>query len=105
MILAVAQIDNDKLIFGKCYEQYEKQYNKFGIPMYGFVIINSFVTANVCGIYSEFVKSRVEELEDNSRNAADRDVEGRTSRKKLFKAYCFQLFARFVLRIFFTLSS
>ena len=69
--------------------------------MYGFVIINSFVTANVCEIYSEFVKSRVEELEDNSRNAADRDVEGRTPRKKLFKAYCFQLFARFVLRIFF----
>ena len=32
--------------------------------MYGFVIINSFVTASVCGIYSEFVKSRVEELED-----------------------------------------
>ena len=33
--------------------------------MYGFVIINSFVTASVCGIYSEFVKSRVEELEDS----------------------------------------
>ena len=32
--------------------------------MCGFVIINSFVTASVCGIYSEFVKSRVEELED-----------------------------------------
>ena len=32
--------------------------------MYGFVIINSFVAASVCGIYSEFVKSRVEELED-----------------------------------------
>ena len=33
--------------------------------MYGFVIINSFVTASVCGIYSEFVKSRVEKLEDS----------------------------------------
>ena len=33
--------------------------------MYGFVIINSFVTASVCGIYPEFVKSRVEELEDS----------------------------------------
>ena len=38
---------------------------KFGIPIYGFVIINSFATASVCGIYSEFVKSRVEELEDS----------------------------------------
>ena len=73
---------------------------KFGIPMYGFVIINSFVTASVCGIKSEFVKSRVKELEDNSRNAADRDVEGRIPRKKLFKAYCLQLFATFVLGIF-----
>lgn len=42
--------------------------------MYRFVIINFFVTASVCGIKSEFVKSRVKELEDNSRNAADRDV-------------------------------
>ena len=90
-----------ELIRGKCYEQYEKQYNKF--PVYGFVIINFLVTASVCGIYSQAVKSKVEELENNARNADD-DVEGQpTPRKKLFKAYCLQLLVRFVLGIFFIL--
>ena len=84
-----------ELIRGKCYEQYDKQYNKF--PVYGFVIINFLVTASVCGIYSQAVKSKVEELENNPRNP----VLGQTSRKKLFKAYCLQLLARFVLGIFF----
>ena len=88
-----------ELIRGKCYEQYEKQYNKF--PVYGFVIINFLVTASVCGIYSQAVKSRVEELERE--NNADDDVEGQTPRKKLFKAYCLQLLVRFVLGIFFIL--
>ena len=88
-----------ELIRGKCYEQYEKQYNKF--PVYGFVIINFLVTAIVCGIYSQAVKSRVEELERE--NNADDDVEGQTPRKKLFKAYCLQLLARFVLGISFVL--
>ena len=72
-----------ELIDVKCYEQYEKQYNKFVIPVYGFVIINFLVTASVGVIYSQTVKSKVEELE-NPRNADD-DVEGRTPRKKLFK--------------------
>ena len=90
-----------ELIGGKCYEQYDKQYNKF--PVYGFVIINFLVTASVCGIYSQAVKSKVEELENNARNADD-DVEGQpTPRKKLFKAYCLQLLVRFVLGISFVL--
>ena len=84
-----------ELIRGKCYEQYDKQYNKF--PVYGFVIINFLVTASVCGIYSQAVKSKVERLENNVN--ADYDAEGRTPRKKLFKAYCLQLLARFVLGI------
>ena len=89
-----------ELIRGKCYEQYDKQYNKF--PVYGFVIINFIVTASVCGIYSQAVKSRVEELE--------RDVENRTQQRnnnlterKLFKAYRLQLLARVVLGISFVL--
>ena len=89
-----------ELIRGKCYEQYDKQYNKF--PVYGFVIINFLVTASVCGIYSQAVKSKVEDLENNPSNA-DGDVEGQTPRKKLFKAYCLQLLVRFVLGIFFLL--
>ena len=88
-----------EFIRGKCYEEYDKQYNKF--PVYGFVIINFLVTASVCGIYSQAVKSRVEELERE--NNADDDVEGQTPRKKLFKAYCLQLLVRFVLGIFFLL--
>ena len=87
--------DDQELIRGKCYEEYDKQYNKF--PVYGFVIINFLVTASVCGIYSQAVKSKVEELENNPSNP---DL-GQTSRKKLFKAYCLQLLARFVLGIFF----
>ncbi|XP_073230843.1 uncharacterized protein [Porites lutea] len=89
-----------ELIRGKCYEQYEKQYNKF--PVYGFVIIDFLVTASVCGIYSQAVKSKVKELENNPRNEDD-DVEGQTPRKKLFKAYCLQLLARFALGISFVL--
>ena len=93
---------DEELIDGKCYEQYEKQYNKF--PVYGFVIINFFVTASVCGIYSQAVKSRVEELERDK----NQDVENRTQQRnnnlterKLFKAYLLQLLARFVLGISF----
>ena len=90
-----------ELIRGKCYEQYDKQYNKF--PVYGFVIINFIVTASVCGIYSQAVKSKVEELENNARNADD-NAEGQpTPRKKLFKAYCLQLLVRFALGISFVL--
>ena len=78
-----------ELIRGKCYEQYDKQYNKF--PVNGFVIINFIVTASVCGIYSQAVKSRVEELERDN----DQDVERQTQRnnnlteRKLFKAIPF----------------
>ena len=82
-----------ELIRGKCYEQYEKQYNKFGIPVYGFVIINFLVTASVCGIYSQAMKKRVDKLEGRTRRTG----------KRLFKAYCLQLLARFVLGIFFIL--
>ena len=90
-----------ELIRGKCYEQYDKQYNKF--PVYGFVIINFLVTASVCGIYSQAVKSKVEELENNRPRNEDDDVEGQTPRKKLFKAYCLQLLVRFALGISFVL--
>ena len=88
-----------ELIRGKCYEQYEKQYIKFGIPVYGFVIFNFFVTASVCGIYSQVVKTRVEKLERDNIQQGYNNLTGR----KLFNAYCLQLLARFVLGIFFVL--
>ena len=93
-----------ELIRGKCYEQYEKQYIKFGIPLYGFVIINFLVTASVCGIYSQVVKSRVDELIEREKNQAKgRTQQSNNSGRKLFKAYCLQLLARFVLGISFVL--
>ena len=91
-----------ELIRGKCYEQYDKQYNKF--PVYGFVIINFIVTASVCGIYSQAVKSRVEELERNMHQDVEQQTQQRNNNlteRKLFKAYRLQLLARVVLGIFF----
>ena len=94
-----------ELIRGKCYEQYDKLYNKF--PVYGFVIINFIVTASVCGIYSQAVKSRVEEFEpDKNLDKVERQTQPRNNNlcgKKLFKAYCLQLVARFALGISFVL--
>ena len=99
---AGANNNENDLIQGKCYEQYEKQYNKFGIPLYGFVIFNFFVTAIVCGIYSQMVKSRVEYLEThNPADVEQQAQQGNPPRRKLFKAYCCQLATRFVIGILF----
>ena len=94
-----------ELIRGKCYEQYEKQYHK--MPVYWFVIINFFVTSSVAVIYSQVVKSRVNELEAHIKDE-EQQAERRSripiknpTQKKLFTAYCFQLAARFLLGIFF----
>ena len=93
-----------ELIRGKCYEQYDKQYNKF--PVYGFVIINFIVTASVCGIYSQAVKSKVEELERYKHQDVEEQTQQRNNNlteRKLFKAYGLQLLARVVLGISFVL--
>ena len=93
-----------ELIRGKCYEQYDKQYNKF--PVYGFVIINFIVTASVCGIYSQAVKSKVEELERDKHQDVEQQTQQRNNNlteRKLFKAYRLQLLARVVLGISFVL--
>ena len=82
------------LIRGKCYEQYQKQYHKLSV--YWFVILNFFVTASVAVIYSQVVKSRVNDLKAQ----AEQRIRNPTQ-KKLFTAYCFQLAARFLLGIFF----
>ena len=84
------------LIRGKCYEQYQKQYHKLSV--YWFVILNFFVTASVAVIYSQVVKSRVNDLEAHIKD--EKEITNATQ-KKLFTAYCFQLAARFLLGIFF----
>ena len=35
-----AKSKNIDFVRGKCYEKYQEQYNKFALPVYGFVIIN-----------------------------------------------------------------
>ena len=81
--------DNQELIQGKCYEQYEKRYNKLSIPVYAFVLFNFFIPMIACGIYSQYVKSRISELEEQQQPLHNRR-QGSPPRK-LFKAYCFQL--------------
>ena len=92
--------DSKELIRGKCWEQYKKQINKFGIPMYGFLTVNFCLTVLVWIIYSQAVKSRVEELE---RLPQQQNPGGLNSRKKLFKYYCGQLVVRLLLGIIFVL--
>ncbi|XP_078362255.1 uncharacterized protein LOC144646509 isoform X2 [Oculina patagonica] len=90
---------NMDLVPEKCLEQYEERYNKSGIPVYAFVILNVGFIAIVCVIYSLVVKPRVERLEAHLNRDAERQRPPET--RKLFTAYCCQLTARFALRILF----
>ena len=92
----------EDFIRGKCFVQYEKRYNKLSIPLYGFVIVNFLLPVIVCVIYSQSVKSRINELEAS--NAADVEGQiqlGNRTRRKLFTAYFCQLATRFCLGIVF----
>ena len=92
----------EDFIRGKCFVQYEKRYNKLSIPLYGFVIVNFLLPVIVCVIYSQSVRSRINELEAS--NAADVEGQiqlGNRTRRKLFTAYCCQLATRFCLGILF----
>ena len=98
-----AKLSGDKdFIRGKCFERYEKQYNKFSIPVYGFVIVNFSVVAIVAVIYSKCIESTVDELQ--ARRNADAEgliQQGNETSRRLFIAYCCQLAIRFSLGIFF----
>ena len=100
-----AKSENTDLVRGKCFDKYEELYNKYSIPVYGFVIVNFSLIAIVCVIYSQFVKSRVEQLLEGNRNNGDTERqspdEENPTRRKLFTAYCCQLSARLVLGILF----
>ncbi|KAL9980773.1 hypothetical protein ACROYT_G009411, partial [Oculina patagonica] len=95
-----AKSKNMDLVPEKCLQQYEKRHNKFGVPVFAFVIVNFSFIGIVCVIYSLLVKSRVEQLlEANSNRDAERQRPPET--RKLFTAYCCQLTARFALGILF----
>ena len=93
-----AAADKD-LIGRKCFDQYQKEYNKLSIPVYGFVVVNVFVVAIVSVIYSQCVKSRVNQLEADAKGQIPRN-RNQPSRR-LFIAYCCQLAARFAFGILF----
>ena len=78
------------------------------------MIINFLVTASVCGIYSQAMKSRVEVLsehdqnQDQNQNDEEMQTQPRNNNlteKKLFKAYCLQLLTRFFSWDFICLSA
>ena len=99
----VAKSENIDLVRGKCFELYEKQYNRHALPTYGFVIMNFFLIGTVCAIYSRIASPTVDQLSLSARNgdlerqSPDHEKAGR----KLFIAYCCQLFTRIVLGVLF----
>ena len=106
-----AKSENIDFVRGKCFQIYDETYNKFAIPVYGFVIVNFFLIGIVCVIYSQIVKSRVDDLLEKLKSNPNGDAERqspdqenptrRPQRRKLFTAYCCQLSARLVLGILF----
>ena len=91
------------LVQGKCSDQYKKQYNKTGIPVYGFVIANFSLIGIVCAIYSQFVKSRVGEVEANRQraDAESQNNDDNRPKRRLSVAYFCQLLTRFAIGIIF----
>ena len=88
------------LIEGRCFEKYEERYNKLGIPVYGFIIANFSVIAIVSVIYSQSVKSRVNELDAERSQDQQENRRGRKPRG-LFIAYVSQLVLRISFGILF----
>ena len=102
----VAESKKMDFVRGQCFEQYEEQYNKSGLPVYPFVILNVFLIASVGAIYSQVVKSRVNQLlaVNRPRDAERQNVmnDNPSERKRgLFVAYLCQLAARFAMGIVF----
>ena len=98
-----AKLEKMDLVRGKCSDQYKKQYNKSGIPVYGFVIANFSLIGIVCVIYSLFAKSRVDEVEANRwrADAESQNDDDNRPKRKLFLAYFCQLVTRFAIAIIF----
>ena len=106
-----AKSENIDFVRAKCFQIYDETYNKFTIPVCGFVIVNFFLIGIVCVIYSQIVRSRVDDLLEKLKSNPNGDGEiqspdqenptRRPQRRKLFTAYCCQLSVRLVLGILF----
>ena len=103
-IRCAAESETMDLVRGQCFEQYENRYNKSGIPVYAFVILNFSLIGIVGVIYSQVVNSRVDQLLAANRG---RDVERqnngnpREGKRRLFAAYLCQLATRFAMGLVF----
>ena len=101
-----AKSENVDVVGGKCFKKYMKQYNRFGLPLIGFVVINFFFVGLPCVIYSFKMGSKVDQLSrgirnvDQARHSRSQESASSTG-KKLFKAYCCQLSIRFGLGVIF----
>ena len=91
------------LVRGQCFEQYEKLYNKSGVPVYAFVIVNFSLIGIVGVIYSQVVKSRVNQLlaANRGRDAERQNDNPREGKRRLFVAYLCQLATRFAMGLVF----
>ena len=87
-------VDKD-FVRGKCFDQYQKQNNKLGVPLYAFIMVNVLVIPVVSVIYSQCVTSTVTELERRHQHAE------RARSRRLFLAYFCQLAVSCALRIIF----
>ena len=99
-----AESEKMDLVRGQCFEQYEKLYNKSGVPVYAFVILNFSLIGIVGVIYSQVVNSRVDQLlAANRRGDAERlNNDNPPERKRgMFVAYLCQLATRFAMGLVF----
>ena len=88
-----AKSEKIDLVRGKCFERYEHKYNRLGVPVFAFVIINFSLVGIACVIYSQSVHSRVDQLLEPGDAERQRPPESH----RLFVAYCCQLAARLTL--------
>ena len=89
------KVNTDKdFMRGECFNQYQKQNNKLGVPLYAFIMVNVLVIPVVSVVYSQCVKSIVRELECRRQDAERRS-------RRLFLAYLCQLTVSCALRIIF----
>ena len=105
-----AKSENDYLqstiVNGKCFQKYTKQNNKFRIPDYALVLLNVCLTTFVGCIYSQIMRSKVDQLSrgipsgDQDRQLLDQETPLSTG-KKLFIAYICQLSIKLVSGVLF----
>lgn len=86
--------ENIELVQKRCFDKYEKEHNKFGFPIYGFVVINFVVIVLVCAGYSQIVRQTVDQLsrrripdDDLERQPLNQEVASSTG-YKISSAYC-----------------